>query len=415
MPSDVRERLDGLVARHHINGVIISTEPLAHRAYLAYALERGLNVLVDKPLTTRSAAAHDLGQARGIWEDYREILDLYRQLQERRTTCLMVNSHRRYHPGFQAVLELITEIRDRFRCPVTSIASEHCDGQWRLPAEIVTQDYHPYNRGYGKVSHSGYHTLDMVACFLRAGYVPGKEPDALSVTTSFLLPEGFIEQMHREDYLRYFGSAYDELCPYSDADLRGQVVRFGEIDATALLEYSRGGIPIGSATISLLHNGFSRRSWVRPGRDLYKGNGRVRHERHRIISGPFQTVYIESYQANDRHDGSSDADYERGGNNHFDIAVYRNCAMTGDPEPQCVFRFTDLPGAEGFDATRLQNEQVKEAALLEFLRFIRGQLPLEQLRSNIENHDLTVRIMSAIYEAHVLRRLGGAGWVKKDL
>jgi hypothetical protein len=415
MPDDVRSRLDALVARHRINAAIISTEPLAHGAYLEYALRSGLHVLVDKPLTTRHGVAHDPAQARGIWADYREVRRLYGKLQDRRRTCLLVNSHRRYHPGFQKVFELIADIRDRFGCPVTHIASEHCDGQWRLPAEIVSQDYHPYNRGYGKVSHSGYHALDMVACFLRAGSVPGKEPDALRVTSSFVLPEGFLVQMGRDDYRRYFGPAYDQVCPYADDDLRARVAGFGEIDATALLEYSRGGVAVGSASVSLLHNGFSRRSWVRPGADLYKGNGRVRHERHRITSGPFQTVYVESYQASDKHERSTSADYERGGNNHFDIAVYRNSDMTGDAEPQRIYRFTDLPGVEGFDAAGLHNEQVKEAALQEFLRFLRGDIPVERLRSNIESHELTVRLMSAVYLAHALRRQGKRGWVRSRM
>lgn len=415
MPADVRNRLDDLLARHRINGIIISTEPLAHRAYLDYALDRGLNILVDKPLTTRRDVANNLGQARGIWGDYCEVLERYRLLQRERTTCLLVNSHRRYHPGFQLALDRIEDIRTRFNQPVTSVSSSHCDGQWRLPAEICEQLYHPYCQGYGKVSHSGYHMLDMVACFLRAGSVPGKTPDTMALTSSFLRPRGFLRQQTRGDFQHYFGAAYDEVCRYSDEELYEQFAPYGEIDARALLEFTLRGDVVAQATIELLHNGFSRRTWVLPGPDLYKGNGRVRHERHEIVSGPFQTVRIESYQAHDKHDRSGPGDVAPGGNNHFDISVFRNCGLTGDPEPLQVYRLADLPGAADFDMGLLFNEQVKEAALLEFLQFIRGEVCLSQIRSNIESHGLTIQIMSGIYEAHALRCMGRLGWVEKQL
>ncbi len=400
-----------LLARHRIRGAIISTEPMAHKPYLEFALGRGLSVLVDKPLTTRADVAHELVQARGLWDDYRDTLALYKQAQAQRPTCLLVNSHRRYHPGFQLAFELIAEISERFGCPVTGFSLEHCDGQWRLPSEIITQDYHPYNRGYGKLSHSGYHVLDMATCFLKAGWRSGKTPDTLALTSSFVLPQGFLHQLCRDDYRRSFGAAYDEACPATDEELCARMGGFGEIDATALLELRLGRDVISQGTITLQHNGFSRRTWVRPSMDLYKGNGRVRHERHRIVSGPLQTLCIESYQANDRHDRSGPKDFERGGNNHFEIVVFRNCGMTGDREPMQVHRLANLPETSGFDAGRLYNEQIKEAALVEFLRFLRGEVGLDQLNSNIEDHALTVRLMSALYEAHVLRRQSG-GWVE---
>jgi predicted dehydrogenase len=400
LPAGVQVMLDGVVRRHRISGLIVSTEPLSHGAYIKYALSRGLSVLADKPLTTRKGVAHDPAQARGVWEDYREILAAYEAARVGRRVCLLVNSHRRWHWGFRKAFELVREIRDRFNCPVTAIHSEHCDGQWRLPGEIVTQDYHPYNRGYGKVSHSGYHILDMVVRFLKAGCIPEKAPDEFRTSSSFLLPEGFLDQLRRDDYRRYFPGEYDAVCPHTDDELRAQVLGFGEIDAHALVEFRRRGVNVAHARISLQHNGFARRCRVRPGADLYKGNGRVRHERHRIDSGPFQTVYIESYQKSDRHDRSDERDFDRGGNNHFDIVVYRDTGMTGDLEPQVTYRLPDLVAGEGFDATRLHNEQAKEGALVEFLRFIRGEIGHDDLTSGIEDHAMTARLMSAVYESH---------------
>jgi predicted dehydrogenase len=405
LPEEVKWELDALVEQKRINAVIISTEPLVHRAYLDWALERGLHVLVDKPLTTRRDVAHDVGQARGLWEDYAEVMLRYQRLQQSGAdTCLLVNSHRRFHPGFEHVIRLISEIRDETGCAVTNVASEHCDGQWRLPAEIISQDYHPYNQGYGKLSHSGYHCVDMVSRFLRAGSSNEKRPDAMAVTSSFTMPTGFVDQVHRDDYVRYFGADYEAACPLQDIELKAAMKSFGEIDASAMIEFDRKGETVATASIRLHHNGFARRTWLKPGSDLYKGNGRVRHERHRIDSGPFQTIYIESYQANDKHECSDEMDFELGGNNHFDIMVFRNTGRNGQHRPMDVTRLADLPSTAGFDSGLLYNEQVKEACLREFLGFISGDVARPELRSSIEDHALTVRMMSMMYEANAMRR-----------
>jgi predicted dehydrogenase len=405
LPSGVCADLDRIVSEEHINAVIISTEPLVHRAYLDWAIERGLNILVDKPLTTRQDVAHDTEQACGLWTDFEKVFSRHRWTQvEGASTCLLVNSHRRYHPGFEHVMRLIQEVRDETGCPVTNIASEHCDGQWRFPSEIISQNYHPYNQGYGKLSHSGYHCVDMVNCFLRAGMVASKRPDSLAITSSFVMPSGFVEQVHRSDYIRYFGPEYEATCPLNDGELKNQMAHFGEIDASAMIEFDRGQETIATASIRLHHNGFARRTWLEPGRDLYKGNGRVRHERHRIDCGPFQTIYIESYQAKDKHDRSGEMDFELGGNNHFDIMVFRNTGRSGQHQPMEVIRLADLPSTTGFDNGLLYNEQVKEACLREFLGFITGDVARSELRSSIEDHALTVRMMSMMYEANALRR-----------
>jgi len=64
----------------------------------------------------------------------------------------------------------------------------------------------------------------------------------------------------------------------------------------------------------------------------------------------------------------------------------------------------DLPSTTDFDSGLLYNEQVKEACLREFLGFISGDVERSDLRSSIEDHALTVRMMSMMYEANSLRR-----------
>ncbi|MDO8486174.1 MAG: Gfo/Idh/MocA family oxidoreductase [Candidatus Staskawiczbacteria bacterium] len=69
------EILSALVKENGIEGVIISTEPLAHKSYALWAISQGLNILMDKPISTRVNVSHDINEAKGIYKDYEEILD----------------------------------------------------------------------------------------------------------------------------------------------------------------------------------------------------------------------------------------------------------------------------------------------------------------------------------------------------
>jgi hypothetical protein len=65
---------------------------------------------------------------------------------------------------------------------------------------VIQQDYHTYKQGYGKVSHSGYHIIDMLCEFAKAGLVQTKRPDEVEVISSFILPRGFFKMVTASDY-----------------------------------------------------------------------------------------------------------------------------------------------------------------------------------------------------------------------
>jgi hypothetical protein len=136
MPPRVHFELDLIIQRLEIDCVIISTEPLAHKAYGLWALGNGLNVIMDKPITTRRQACTSLTAASGIAEDYEELLSAYNELQSRKQTCYLIQCHRRYHPVYDFVTDKIREIQNLAGCPITSMSSSHCDGLWRMPKEV---------------------------------------------------------------------------------------------------------------------------------------------------------------------------------------------------------------------------------------------------------------------------------------
>lgn len=406
-------QLNDAAERHDVDGVIISTDPLSHKAYALWALEKRFPLLMDKPITTRVNARLDPAQALGIREDYQELLWKLEAQSEPKTPFLIC-AHRRYHPALQYAWDTVREVSRQTGCPVTNLHGYHCDGQWRLPAEMLTQEHHSYFDGHGKVSHSGYHFLDCAMQFWKAGEAGDCRADTLEVCTSFVTPRGLLHQLPRERYRQHFGEDYLRTCPMKDEELHKAFASFGEIDAETQLTFLSGGVPVALGNISLLHNGFSRRSWLQPGKDLYKGNGRVKHEQHRVHVGPFLSIQIHSCQAKDRHEVQDKHDRELGGNNHCELWIFRNQEMIGGQARERI-QLDQLDAGEGLSPDRLAIDQIKEGALCEFLEILNGQREPSDTKSAFISHAAPVRLMSAIYGSAIAREAGKNPLVRYSL
>ncbi|EPE26982.1 Cytochrome P450 [Glarea lozoyensis ATCC 20868] len=407
MPKSVSEQLSALAHRLRVSCVIISTEPLAHKAYGLWAVSQGFNVIMDKPITTQKGVTTSVEQAYKIAEDYDDLAKAYSELQQRNETMFLISSHRRYHPGLYCTFDMLREVTDRVDCPVTNIISTHCDGMWRLPSEMVDQKYHTFNTGYGKVSHSGYHFLDMVYRFLKSGWTEEKKPDKIEVVSSFMMPNGFQKCFNHEDYKKAFGAeTYAKVSKYSDEELEKLMATFGEVDAALQITFIKNNEPICLAQVNLQHNGFSRRSWVTPGADLYKGIGRVKHEFHEIKSGPFQTIVVDSRQANDKHDRSKPSTAKIGTDNHFEVHVFRNSELLGEEKPLVSYSVAELDKRYDSKLPGIYSENVKRGILWEATDFLEGKKNCSELASNLDDHSVPAHIMSAVYVSHV-RRISG--------
>lgn len=404
LPEQLASELTRRVRKLGICGVIIATEPLVHKAYAQWALAQGLNILIDKPITARADVTSSLEHASGILDDYEQLLCAYERLQQSTETIFMVNAQRRLHPGFQLAERLLGEVGRRTNCPVTSIQSYHCDGQWRLPGEIVTQIYHPYCQGYGKASHSGYHIFDMMYRLYVASGVDEKRADTMEILSSFVQPNGFLKQLNETDYHALFPGEYGDVQHWSDIELRDMFKNFGEIDLSSIITLKKEGDAIANLSVNLLHNGFSRRTWTTPGNDLYKGNGRVKHEHHNIQQGPFQNIQIHSYQASDRHEDTNESQDGLGGNNHFDIHVFRHPMLTNGGPSLRVYTGADaLAEMKQARTGLLTSEFAKHRIVEQFVSYLAGIIPKADLASPIEDHMVPMQIMSGIYRSHVLR------------
>lgn len=404
IPAQLEERLSEFVKENNINGVIIATEPLAHKAYADWALRNKLNILIDKPITARIDSTSKLSSADGILDDYIALLELYRNVQKNQETIFVINSQRRFHAGFCFVEKLLREIGDKTNCPVTFIQSYHSDGQWRFPSEIVTQDYHPYCLGYGKASHSGYHFFDMLYRLYIASGVKTKFADSMEIVSSFVQPNGFIRQLSETDYHSLFNDSYESVKKWSDKQLQEIYKCYGEIDLSAIVTLKKNEDIIANLSLNLIHNGFARRTWIEPSEDLYKGNGRVKHEHHNIQQGPFQNIQIHSYQSKDKHDLMENGKDDLGGNNHFDVYVFRNPLVADSKESLKIYKFSEvLSEMEKPAQTMLLMESAKYQVVEEFVEYISGSRKKTEISSLIEDHIVPVQIMRGIYRSHIQR------------
>lgn len=396
IPDHSRAALDALVKKFNIQGVVISTEPTVHKVYAEWALGNGLHILMDKPISARKAISVDHTQASMLIDDYTELIKLYKVHQSDKPTLFSINVQRRYDHGFDKVRELIAETTQKFNVPITSMQIMHADGSWRLPKEILTQESHGLSDGFGKVSHSGYHLFDMAWQLYRSSLVPEKEPDGLEIFSSAFNPSGLDVCINENDYISYFGDDFQQT-GLSSQQYLDTVADYGEMDSFNVIRLMKRGMNICNISVNLLHSSFSKRSWALPNVDFYKGNGRVKHQQFIIQQGPFQCIQIHNYQSKHEHDVDNSNEFDVGGNNHFDIYVFRNVGMYGGGDAFTKISSLDLE--QQADTSGLTIENAKYRIIREFIDFMLGNITLRDVKSNIDTHEVPVKIMSGVCQS----------------
>lgn len=405
LSSEVAGLLDEIIKTKDISGVIISTEPLAHVCYAEWALSRGLSVLMDKPVSTRENVVNSLESVEGILDDYKRLEKAYLKAKDKNPNVVFsLMAQRRFHPAFIKVKELIKEVFDKTNCPITSLQSFHSDGQWRMPSEIVDQIYHPYCQGYGKCSHSGYHSIDIAPWLLEATESNKKEINNVDVFSNFLYPNDFLAQLNLNDYRGLF-TDFDVVNKYSTKELIKKFDNFGEIDAFLSFKFKHDDQTLSLGSTNLVHNGFAQRNWPTAlGRDLYKGNGRVRHESHYIEQGPFQSISYISYQGKEVDPNNLDGIYDIGGEYHLDIHVFRNQKMFPEWKNYEKISVNDIGLKILEGKSRGHQEDARRACILEFVAAL--QDGKNRVSSDFLDHKRSTLLFYAAYKSAVLRKMG---------
>jgi len=313
---------------------------------------------------------------------------------KKKNLVFILQAQRRHHKGFIKTKDLILEISKKTNCPVTSINAFHSDGQWRFPKEIVEQDYHPYNQGYGKMSHSGYHSLDTAIWFAQSSILDtNKKFNTFEVFTQATRPKDVLHQFNYNDYKNLFSD-------FSSKNIVSQKLTnktTGEIDAHSLISLLHNKFAITNISTHAVHNGFSQRNWISAeGRDLYKGNGRVRHESYIIEQGPFQCIIVNSFQSAEILKGDIEP-HSTGGEYHYDIHVFRNNTLFPEMKAYELITMKSLNEIVDLNYSRGHQEDARRNCIEEFISAIINKTVTLNQVSNFLDHELSTHLLSSIY------------------
>jgi len=289
-------------------------------------LQHNLNILTDKPIIAPTGVSTSIDAAESIYARFSQL----EQWLEQSTAAVTVQCQRRSHVGYRLIHDYLTEFLQTYEIPVSYLNIYHGDGMWPMPSEMFQRENHPYKYGYGKLMHSGYHFVDLFAWLAEMNkMIPHKAPNNIEMFVQTFRPSDLLHQVGQRDYQRLFfhrnqySSEFQESFQNEKRDLQ--------------------------------QNSFSKRAWAHEPADVYKGNGRVRHERVNLQVGNLLNIQVHSYQSYESKKAptsAQDLSKQNGQNTeaghghdaHFDIHIYRN---------------NGIIGGEAYQKFAIGNEQLK--------------------------------------------------------
>lgn len=365
-----KKALIALLKSLDITEAVISTCPEVHTPYAELCLSVGIRTLIDKPLSAPRNIS--LGNSNSLLDDIRSLLEYDKG------ENIVIQCQRRRHEGYMFVKNLIKEINKEYGIQPHFIDIYHSDGRWDFPDEIPRLNNHPYMTGYGKLLHSGYHFVDLITYL--TDFV---DYDGFQLYSYKNNIHDFKAQIPDEFYKKTFGID-------NQFDFFGQDA--GEVDSYSLIQMKQSNLVKTTVSLNLLHTGFSRRAWGKAKADLYKGNGRLRHERVNIQIGPLMNIQIHSYQSTETHEAQTINKTDTGGLEHFDIHIYRNNELIGGVPYEKI----QLKDIETVNSTVIgQNENARYQLVDDFLQ---GKPSDSGLRSHIRTNILLAAIAKSAYE-----------------
>ena len=164
---------------------------------------------------------------------------------------------------------------------------------------------------------------------------------------------------------------------------------YGELDFHSIINFKSNDKIITNCTLNLMQSGFSRRSWCTLPKDIYKGNGRVRHERLNIHVGPLLNIQIHSYQAYEISDKEKTLNNDIGSIEHFEIYIFRNSKIIGGKP----FEKINIANLSEKDKEYFYgyNEKARENCFISFLNNSNQD-------SDLLKHKVSIELVSKAYE-----------------
>lgn len=374
----VSQQLCKAVNIHHIQKVIIATEPKAHEAYALWAASLSLDYLVDKPLVTAGYGDVAKHGCSDLYERYRHILEE----SQKSGICAALMALRRTHPAIEFVRGYLDEFIAEHQVPITNISIHHGEGMWNMPDEYNTRENHPYKYGYGGLFHTGYHFVDLMVWLLEANRnIEGWDYDSVELAVSFTRPQDINGMIGPH--------AYRNLLDY---DLTKSGFRddyqYGEVDWQAIVNYINNRRVVASGNLNVLQTNYSARCSAALPEDVYKGNGRTYHEVISIEVGYLLSIRILRMTVGTQREKSIQKNpYES-----FRVLIYRNANLVGGmPFEEHVFPYNGSVWINGEEVCMNMGDIARYRTICDWLN--------DHARiSALSCHDRSQKLFSKLHE-----------------
>lgn len=370
MNKEDEDNLNRLVEQESINGVIITTEAIAHMPYLKWAVQKGIPCLVEKPLTSYNGISHDFDKAQQILKDY----DYLKKAIKKSGSFISLVSQRRWNKAFLFIRDRIEEVFDRHGVPVSLLRGMKNKGDWMGPKQLLTKENHPYKYGYGVLSHTGYHPIDIL------DFTISKISAELGVNRI----EVFGQMSFPKDV--YFGTKNAGI--FSE-NLEGlNIGGLGECSVNGVYSYFKDNTKVALVNIQVSNNGLGQKDFSQAEGHIWdRTPGTIRQESYTWTQGPFQEIDFELYQDKT---GTHDSLYEYGGDNYGLITIKRNGKK----------RNVERISIKEFETG---NQRAADTCLKEVISDFIDRLNGAKIfpRSDLEYHEIPIKIESGLYQSAI--------------
>lgn len=380
-------QLDALIKAkinlEEVDGVIISTEPKVHKCFSLWAIQNGLHLFIDKPLTA-FCSYEDMDT---LFQDYLEIEEA---LEENKVNFVL-SCERRAHAGYAYLKKYIKDIIHSYEIPITFIDIHFGGGKWYMPDEYFYLENHPYKYGYGVLLHSGYHYIDLLVTLLSLNepIVPYSFDD-IFLYSIFSTPYDLSQIIDNKIYRNLFKTnRFETLFKPQYVD---QMRHFGEVDFMAIGNVKKNSKIVTNFSIQLLETTASKRNWHELPENLYF-MGRMRQESVIIHIGHLCSIHVKSHPISKLVENNKIED--------FSIDIIHNSNLINRDALVQIKRSDLSKFSEDLLETDSMNVKARNSQLIDFLNMRDGS-------SSLKSHKPTIQLLDAIYGQIKRERAGNS-------
>ena len=166
------EILKECIIKEDIDIVIISTPHEFHYKYTLLCLKYGVDVICDKPIIATPAQSSLKESAEENIVKHNNLINKIKKSNNRklhRRCYVLTPLRRRVQETYTNIYDSVNLVKENFGQEVSDITICHNDGVFRFCNEVELNGAHGYTDGFGKLTHTGYHLIDVAAALIENG------------------------------------------------------------------------------------------------------------------------------------------------------------------------------------------------------------------------------------------------------